>query len=202
VHASLLPRWRGAAPIQAAILTGDQVTGATIMRMDEGLDTGPIISQNEIEISITETAGSLSQKLSLGGAELLMKTLPSYLAGKIEEQKQDDSKSTYAPMLKKANGQLDFSLSASALEKQIRAYNPWPGTFANIHGHSIKIHRAKSLVKKAGKIGQLAILENYPAIASKDSWLLLTKLQPPGKRTMDGEDFLRGGRKWEGFATI
>ena len=111
VHASLLPRWRGAAPIQAAILAGDAQSGITIMRMDAGLDTGPILSQKAVPLAPDETAGSLSAKLAQLGADLLLETLPPYLTGELQARPQDDALSTYAPMLKKADGELDFSLA-------------------------------------------------------------------------------------------
>src|SRR5215212_3550298 len=142
VHASLLPRWRGAAPINAAILHGDEETGITIMKMDVGLDTGPILSQRAIRLTQEDTAGSVFETLSPLGAGLLIETLPDYLSGKIEPVPQPEEGMTYAPMLKKEEGQLDFTHPAEELERRIRAFNPWPGAFMHIDGKLLKIHRA------------------------------------------------------------
>lgn len=201
VHASLLPRWRGASPLQAAILAGDSQTGITIMQMDRGLDTGPILSQQSIAISDNETSASLEDKLSLLGAELLINTMPQLLAGKISPQAQEDSSSTYASMLKKIDGLLDFSENAIYLERKVRAFRPWPGSFFTIDGESIKIHRARTLMSKAPSMGRLSVIDRLPAVSASDGWLLLEELQAPGKKSMQGEDFLRSGRKWEGQIT-
>src|SRR5215212_467856 len=129
VHASLLPRWRGAAPINAAILHGDEETGVTIMQMDVGLDTGPMLSQSAIPLTRDDTAGSVFEKLSTLGADLLLETLPEYISGKLKPVPQPAEGVTYAPMLKKDEGQLDFDQNAHALERRVRAFNPWPGAF-------------------------------------------------------------------------
>lgn len=200
VHASLLPRWRGAAPIQAAIQAGDKESGITIMKMDVGLDTGPIISQKAIPLAADETAGSLSGKLAALGGKLLMDTLPGYLAGEAELQDQDDQQSTYAPMLKREDGELDFGQSAADIERQVRALHPWLGAFFNFEGQAIKVHRASLSAGGDAEPGQFAILEGYPAVRASDAWLILRELQVPGKRAMDGADYLRGSRVWEGRA--
>jgi methionyl-tRNA formyltransferase len=127
VHGSLLPRWRGAAPIQAAILAGDKETGITIMKMDAGVDTGPILSQRYIPIAPDDTGGSLFAKMSTLGAELLLDTLPRYLSGELIPQPQPEEGATYAPMLKKEDGLLDFTRPAVELERRVHAMNPWPG---------------------------------------------------------------------------
>ena len=127
VHASLLPRWRGAAPINAAILHGDEETGITIMKMDAGLDTGPILTQRSVRIQPDETAGSLFETLSQLGADLLLDTLPGYISGEIKPRPQPEEGATYAGMLKKEDGLLDFSRPAEELERKVRAFNPWPG---------------------------------------------------------------------------
>jgi len=128
IHGSLLPRGRGAAPIQAAILAGDQETGITIMKMDSGVDTGPMLSQRAIPISPEDTAGTLFEKLAPLGAELLLETLHRYLSGELQPQPQPTVGVTYAPMLKKEDGLLDFTQPAALLERRVRAFNPWPGT--------------------------------------------------------------------------
>src|SRR5215216_4742082 len=134
VHASLLPRWRGAAPINAAILHGDEETGITIMQMDVGLDTGPMLSQRSIRLRRDDTAGSVFEKLSRLGADLLIDTLPDYLSGKLTPTPQPEEGVTYAPMLKKEEGRLDFTHQVNELERRVRAFNPWPGTFMDLDG--------------------------------------------------------------------
>jgi methionyl-tRNA formyltransferase len=145
VHASLLPRWRGAAPIQAAIRAGDAQTGITIMRMDAGLDTGPMLRQRAIPIEPTDTGQSLHDKLAALGGPLLIETLGPYLRGEIapQPQPQDESASTYAPMLKKEDGLIDWSLPADVIERQVRAFDPWPGTYTIWNGQPLKILSGK-----------------------------------------------------------
>jgi len=195
VHASLLPRWRGAAPINAAILRGDKKTGITIMKMDKGLDTGPILSQRSLRIKPGETAGSLFDRLSVLGANLLLDTLPGYLAGLIEPRPQSEAGATYAPMLKKEEGQLDFSHPAEELERKVRAFNPWPGAYLIWNGNMLKVHHASigfgDLLK-----GQRGVYLGLPAIGTSDDLLVLVEVQPAGKRAMDGKAFLAGARNW------
>lgn len=196
VHASLLPRWRGAAPIQAAILHGDETTGVTIMKMDPGVDTGPILAQEPIPISPTDTAGTLSPKLAQLGADLLVETLPGYLSGDIEPKPQDDSQATYAPMLKKSDGELDFSETAEVLARKVRAYNPWPGTFTFLNQQRLKIHRAHPVDAEAISPGQSTIYQDLPAIGTRSGLLVLDEVQPAGKKPMPGEVFLHGAKDW------
>jgi methionyl-tRNA formyltransferase len=200
VHASLLPRWRGAAPINAAILHGDSETGITIMLMDPGMDTGPIISQRGIPIPADETAGSLFDKLSTLGAELLIDTLPAYLEGGIQPQKQDESLATYAPMLKKSDGELDFTQPVDYLVQQVRAYNPWPGAFTTWNEKPLKIHRAAALRQdpKQGTVtpGLQTSHQGKPAFQAPDGLLILEEVQPAGKKRLPGAIFLQGARDW------
>ncbi len=196
VHASLLPRWRGAAPINAAILHGDEVSGVTIMKMDTGLDTGPILSKSEIPLSSDETGGSLSSKLSKMGGKLLVETLPAYLRGKLIPQPQDDSQSTYVKMLKRKDGELDFSKPAISLERMVRAYTPWPGTYMLWGNQRLKIHKARIDSATSPGVGVFSIQEGYPAVGTSEGLLILDKVQPAGKRTMPGDLFLRGARDW------
>ncbi|MCJ7696566.1 MAG: methionyl-tRNA formyltransferase, partial [Anaerolineaceae bacterium] len=142
VHASLLPCWRGASPIQAAILNGDKTTGVTIMKMDEGLDTGPILTQREVSIPEDMTGGELSEKLADLGAELLVETLPLYIQGLIEPRQQNNGNATSTTRIKKSEGLLDFSDVAINLVRKVRAYNPWPGTFFGFMDRNLKIHKA------------------------------------------------------------
>lgn len=197
VHASLLPRWRGAAPIQAAILHGDTHTGVTIMLMDSGLDTGPILSQRSIPILPDDTAGSLSQRLAHLGAELLLETLPPYLNGDLRAQPQDERLATYARLLKKEDGLLDFSQSAIELERRVRAFNPWPGAYMLWQGQVLKIHRARVVEDIHALPGQRVTYQNLPAMGCARGLLVLDKVQPAGKKSMPGGDFLRGARDWE-----
>jgi len=195
VHASLLPRWRGAAPINAAILHGDEETGVTIMKMDVGLDTGPILTQRSIQLTRDDTAGSVFEKLSHLGASLLIETLPDYLSGKIEPVPQPDEGMTYAPMLKKEEGQLDFTSPADELERRVRAFNPWPGAFMDFDGTLLKIHRAH-VVEGEAEAGQRLVYEQQPAVSAKGGLLILDEVQPAGKKSMGGKSFLAGARHW------
>ena len=142
IHASLLPRGRGAAPIQAAILAGDSETGITIMKMDAGVDTGPIISQRRIPILPEDTGGTLFNKLAPIGAGLLIDTLPGYISGRIAPHPQPELGITYAPMLKKEDGLLQFGQPGLELERRVRALNPWPGTYFEWQGQPLKVHKA------------------------------------------------------------
>ncbi|MFC2053242.1 methionyl-tRNA formyltransferase [Chloroflexota bacterium] len=201
VHASLLPRWRGAAPIQAAILHGDQETGITIMNMDIGMDTGPIISQRIIPIHPTDNGGTLSDRLSILGAELLMDTLTPFLEGEITPISQDNALATYAPMLKKKNGQLDFTLPAKYLARQVRAFYPWPGSFTFWHEQVLKIHLTHvhppdEILDFSISPGARTIFQSLPAFGTSEGLLVLDRVQPAGKKTMSGKAFLQGARGW------
>ena len=195
VHASLLPRWRGAAPINASILHGDEETGVTIMKMNAGLDTGPILSQRAVRIQPDETAGSLFETLSMLGAELLLETLPDYLNGDIEPRPQPEDGTTYASMLKKADGRLDFSLPAKELERKVRAFNPWPGTYFEWDGNLLKVHRASIGMGKMRE-GERGVYLGLPVVGTSDGLLMLEEVQPPGKKPMPGKAFLAGARTW------
>jgi methionyl-tRNA formyltransferase len=195
VHASLLPRWRGAAPINAAILHGDPETGVTIMQMDVGLDTGPLLSQRSIPVAPDDTAGSLFEKLSVLGAELLIETLPGYLSGELQPIPQPEAGVTYAPMLKKEEGQLDFTQDADALERRVRAFNPWPGAFMDFEGAPLKIHRARAEAGNASP-GQRLVHQGQPAVGARGGLFILEEVQPAGKKSMSGKSFLAGARTW------
>lgn len=197
IHASLLPRWRGAAPINAAILHGDAQTGVTIMRMDPGVDTGPILSQRAEPILTNDTTTGLSGRLALLGSELLLETLPGYLRGEIHPQPQDDSLATYAPLLKKEDGALDFNLTAVELERRVRAFQPWPGAYLEWSGGLLKILRA-SVSDGNGKIspGQHLVYKGLPAVLTAEGLLILDEVQPAGKKPMPGKVFLQGARNW------
>jgi methionyl-tRNA formyltransferase len=195
VHASLLPRWRGAAPINAAILNGDEETGVTIMVMDVGLDTGPMLRQEAIRITVDETAGSAFEKLSHLGADLLIRTLPDFLAGNLSPIPQPEQGVTSAPMIKKEEGRLDFTQDVEALERRVRAFNPWPGAFMDLDGTLLKIHRASVEVGLA-EAGQRLVVQDQPAVGAGGGLLILEEVQPAGKKPMSGKAFLTGARQW------
>jgi methionyl-tRNA formyltransferase len=198
LHASLLPRWRGAAPIQAAILHGDRVTGTTIMKMDAGIDTGPMLSQRQMPIESDDTTESLAHKLAEDGANLLIETLPPYLEGKLTPVPQPEEGATYAGMLDKQEGLLDFSQAAEALERRVRAFHPWPGAYFFWDGAIIKVHKAYVKGSDRQVPGTLQVIDNRPAVGTVQGWLVLDELQPAGKRIMPGSVFLRGVRQWQG----
>ncbi len=195
VHASYLPRWRGAAPIQAAILAGDSHTGISIMIMDAGIDTGPILAQKKITIDPKETALTLDGKLAQVGSELLLSTLPDYLGGKIMPQIQKEEGSTYAGMLTKQQGQLDFSKSAVELERMVRAFDDWPGTYMLVSDQIIKVRSAEIIINLQLLIGERKVLDGFPVVGTADGVLKIGEIQPAGKKWMSGVDFIRGYSK-------
>lgn len=195
VHASLLPRWRGAAPINAAVLAGDEETGVTIMKMDVGLDTGSMLAMKKIRIKPDDTAGSLFEALSTLGADLLIETLPAYMDGKLTPQPQPEEGATYAPMLKKEDGLLDFTQTAVDLERRVRAMNPWPGAWFEWNGAPLKVHKTHVGQGKA-EAGKRLIEQNQPAVGAGGGVLILDEVQPPGKKPMNGKSFLAGARNW------
>ncbi len=195
VHASLLPRWRGAAPINAAILHGDEETGVTIMQMDVGLDTGPMLAKRSIRLTPDHTAGSAFEALSTLGADLLIETLPDYLSGKIQPEPQPEEGATYAPMLKKEDGKLDFTHDVNELERRVRAFNPWPGTFMDFDGVNLKVHMTH-VEQGNASAGERLIVENQPAVGARGGILVLDEVQPAGKKSMSGKSFLSGARNW------
>lgn len=197
VHASLLPRWRGASPIQAAIRAGDDQTGITIMKMDEGLDTGPVLQQTVFPIAENITGGELSVALADLGAAALLETLPPYLAGTLTPRPQPEGH-TYAPLLKKADGELDFSLSAEELARQVRAYQPWPGTYFFLDGRRIAVRAVERGTAQPLPPGETVVVDGYPAVSTSSGVLILREIQPAGKKTMHGPDFLRGVKSFAG----
>jgi methionyl-tRNA formyltransferase len=195
-HASLLPRWRGVSPIQSAILNGDNETGVTIMKMNEGIDTGDILTQKSIPIEAEDTGGSLFEKLSKLAADLLVETLPKYLQGDVNPRPQGDSPTPYAPILIKSDGVLDFNKPALVLARQVRAYHPWPGTYTLWKGKPLKIQKTQVLDIASPGIGVFTIQNGNPAIGTAQGLLVIEELQPAGKKTMPGKAFLLGEREW------
>jgi methionyl-tRNA formyltransferase len=185
VHASLLPRWRGAAPIQAAIMAGDSETGVTIMQMDAGLDTGPMLLQERMPITTTATAATMHDVLAKLGARLILHALTDMP----RPVRQPDEGVTYAPKLSRDSGRIDWTRDAPALERQVRAYNPWPGTFTTLRGKMLKVLAAEPC-RRSGDPG--AVLDEYLTVACGTGALRLTRVQLSGRPAMPAQDFLRG----------
>jgi methionyl-tRNA formyltransferase len=196
VHGSRLPRGRGAAPIQAAILAGDEETGITIMKMDAGVDTGPILSQRALPIAVDDSAGTLFAKMAPLGAQLLLETLPRYLSGYLLPQPQPEEGATYAPMLTKEDGRLDFNQPAVSLERCVRAFHPWPGAWFEWNGAPLKVLRASVSEAKSPGAGLRLAIEGCPAVGAGEGILILKEIQPAGKKSMPGKAFLSGAREW------
>ncbi len=195
IHASLLPRFRGAAPIQRVIMAGDEFTGVTLMKMDEGLDTGDMIAASEVFIGAM-TGGELHDELSRLGAELLREILPDIERALENALPQDDEKATYAPMIFKQDGVVDFSRTAEEIERQIRALDPWPGAFTSYNGDTMKLWGALPLDKpsEAAYGTVCAVSAEGIEVACGGGTLLVTEIQVPGKRRMAVGDFLRGNK--------
>ena len=194
LHASLLPRWRGAAPIQAAIAAGDRETGITVMYMAEGLDTGDILLQRRIDISPTDTGGSLHDRLAQIAPEASLEALQMLATGNAPRIPQDNALATYAPKLTRDDGKIDWSESAEVIERKIRAFNPWPGAFTEIAASGVgklKIFSA-AIVDLSGKPGEFLRSEKELIVAAGKNALALNEVQPEGKRRMDAAAFLRG----------
>ncbi len=191
LHASLLPRWRGAAPIQAAIAAGDREAGMTVMYMDEGLDTGDILLQRKIDISPSETGATLHDRLAQIAPEALLESLRLLAAGNAPRIPQDQALATYAPKLNREAGRLNWNESVEAIERKIRAYNPWPGAFTEFSGRNLKIFAA-SIVDLRGKPGEILRKDRELVVATSDRALSLTDVQLEGKRRMSAAEFLRG----------
>ncbi len=200
VHASLLPRCRGAAPVSAAILAGDEETGVTIMLMDEGMDTGPILSQATCPISPQDTRESLRARLAQLGADLMMDTLPRWLAGEIEPQPQDHDQATYCCLIAKEDGLIDWSQPAIEICRSCRAYCSWPGIYTYWRGKLLKVLSADALPQWAGEgePGRVMALDEGLAVATGKGALLLGEVQLAGKRALSAEDFSRGQRDFVG----
>ncbi len=185
IHASLLPRWRGAAPIQAAILAGDAETGITLMQMDAGLDTGAMLLREAIPLTPTTTASTLHDALAAIGARLALRAL----AEAPPATPQPEEGATYAPKLTRDDGKLDWSHTAAALDRQVRALNPWPGTFTSLEGETLKILAA---TPESGSGTPGTVLDANLIVATGEGALRLTRIQAPGRAAMPAEAFLRG----------
>jgi methionyl-tRNA formyltransferase len=200
VHGSLLPRHRGAAPVPAAILTGDKQTGITIMLMDSGMDTGPMMSQASLDIAPDDTTASLTEKMGHLGASLLLDTLPRWMAGEITPQKQDDSRATYTKLLRREDGRIRWADTAEAIGRQCRAFHPWPGAFTLWGEQQVKVLRAKPAATQAsdGLPGTVKQVHSQVEVVTGDGLLILEEVQLAGKRAMRIGDFVHGQRGFVG----
>ena len=194
VHASLLPRWRGAAPIQWSILEGDKKTGVTIMQMDVGLDTGDMLATEEVPLLGTETGESLFDQLSTLGGPLLLKTLEEIENGEVKPVKQKDEESTYAKMLTREMGELDFQEEAVRLERYVRGLNSWPSAYTHYHGKQLKIWKAipMATAHKEAPGTILTVNKDSFEVAASEGSLKVMELQLEGKKRMTTHDFLLG----------
>jgi methionyl-tRNA formyltransferase len=198
LHASLLPKYRGAAPIQWAIARGETVTGVTTMRIDAGLDTGDIMLQKEVSIAPEDTAETLSLRLATIGAELMIATLHGLIAGTVHPRPQNHNQATLAPTLKKEDGRIDFHRSAQGICNRLRGFQPWPGAFTSFRGKSLNVRQASPVEKKA-EPGELLIEDNHLVVGCGNHTALeLLAVQPEGKRRMTACDFVRGYRPRSG----
>ncbi|MDD6220270.1 MAG: methionyl-tRNA formyltransferase [Clostridia bacterium] len=193
MHASLLPKLRGAAPIQWSIINGEKRSGVTAMQMDKGLDTGDILLSESVEIRDDETAQELHDELSVLGAQVMRKTLLMLQRGELSPVRQDDSNSTYAPILAKELSAIDWQKSALQIHNQIRGLYPWPGASAVLNGKTLKIHSAKLLGKTEGEPGEVVFNDRRLCVACGDGNAVeLLVIQAPGKKAMPVTDYLRG----------
>jgi methionyl-tRNA formyltransferase len=193
VHASLLPKYRGASPIQTAILNGDEKTGVTIMLLDEQMDHGPILAQKKVKILPYDDFAVLHDKLAGMGAKLLIETIPDYLSGKIQGKKQKDSDATYCKLIKKEDGKIDWHKSAIEIERQVRAFNPWPGAFTNWEGKTLKIFKSEVIEEKGPYvIGEVFKYKEGLAVNCGQGALEIINLQLEGKNKVGAKEFLNG----------
>ncbi|MBR5509839.1 MAG: methionyl-tRNA formyltransferase [Lachnospiraceae bacterium] len=195
VHASLLPKYRGAAPIQWAVIDGEKESGVTIMQMDEGLDTGDMLSKTIVQLDEKETGGSLFDKLSAEGAKLCVETLQKIEAGEIQPEKQGESPTAYASMLTKYMGKIDWTKDAVSIERLVRGLNPWPSAYTKLNGKTLKIWECKVVSQDASKgvCGEiLEITKDSMVVQTGADALHIRELQLEGKKRMDAGSFLRG----------
>lgn len=199
VHASLLPKYRGAAPINRAIINGEKETGITTMLMDEGMDTGDMLLTERVEIKDDDTAASLRDRLKHIGAELLIRTIKGIESGVVQPIKQDDSQATYAPMLKKEDGRIDWTLKAEEIRNLIRGLNPWPGAYTRWEGKQIKIFKGERVKGQGSGVKEepgtiINVSADGICVAAGKDALLITELQPENKNKMSASEFIKGYR--------
>jgi len=193
IHGSLLPKYRGASPIQSAILNGDKETGITLIKMDEQMDHGPIIAKEVLRLSGSETFPELYEKLSHVSAELVSKALPEWFSGRVKAAEQIHTHATYTKLLKRDDGRLDWSSNAREIDQKIRALNPEPGTYTTLDGKTVKILAAETLNESKIELpGKIYNRSGELAVKCLDGSILIKELQPEGKKPMSGKDFLNG----------
>ncbi|HUY69183.1 MAG TPA: methionyl-tRNA formyltransferase [Alphaproteobacteria bacterium] len=196
IHPSLLPRWRGAAPIKRALLAGDRETGVTIMQLEEGLDSGPMLLQEKIPVAPAATAETLDDELAVMGARMIVEALDGLAAGAITPKPQPQEGITYAAKLTREDGRIDWTKPAADIERQIRALQPWPGAFFMLGDESVKVLAAEMVAGAKGAAGTL-LADDFTVACGKDALRLVT-VQRAGKSATDGASFLRGARLAEG----
>ena len=196
IHPSLLPVYRGASPLHSVILNNDQATGVTIMKMDERLDTGPILAQEKITVSPEATTAELSKTLAELGAKLLTRTIKDWLAGRLEPRAQDNASASYAPQVTKANGLLNWSDPANKIEQRVRAYGDWPGAWTWAKGQQVKILAVEHnpLPLNTAKPGKTFIYNNQLAVQCGADALVISRLKLEGKKDISGQEFINGHR--------
>ncbi|WP_338869782.1 methionyl-tRNA formyltransferase [Myxococcus stipitatus] len=192
VHGSLLPRFRGAAPIQWSIAHGDAETGVSLMVMDEGLDTGPVLAMKRMPIGPEDTSATMYPKLAALGGEVLRESLPAYLRGELKPVPQPSEGVVLAPIIEKDEGKLDFNRPAVALERRLRAFTPWPGAFTTLGGKLVKVHRVRVAEGQGAPGTVLSASGEGLEVACGEGSLVLLDIQPEGKRVMKAADFLMG----------
>jgi len=203
IHPSLLPKHRGVSPVPAAILSADSFTGVSVMLMDEGWDTGPVLGRAQIPISAQDTAGSLMDKLSRIGAQLLLDVLPRLAGGTLVPQPQDEAMASYSGLIRKEVGEIDWRLPALDIWRRVRAYQPWPECYTLWRGKQFKILEAVPLDRQAtDTVGQVVALDRKNTtfgVSTGEGMLGVLKVQLEGKRAMSAAEFLRGQRDWAGM---
>lgn len=199
IHGSLLPKYRGASCVQAAIISGDNETGITIMKMDKNLDTGPILKQSSIKIINNDTAGTVSIKLAELGGQMIAQTIKSYINSDIKPIQQDDKQSTYAPTLKKNDGIINWLKTAPEIERFVRAMLPWPGAWTTWQNKKIAIKKIHSInIETTAQVGQVFIYEYAPAIQCGHGLIVFDLIQLEGRKEATGKDFLCGYKNFIG----
>jgi methionyl-tRNA formyltransferase len=191
LHGSLLPKYRGAAPIQWAIARGESVTGVTTMRIDSGLDTGDILLQSEVPIAAQDTAVTLAPRLAAIGADLMVETLRGLQAGTLHAQPQDDGNATLAPILRREDGRIDFHLTAREIWNRLRGFQPWPGTYTSFRGKNLHIWAAQPVERALGE-GEIVVADSLLVGCGHGSALQLLEVQMEGKKRMPAPDFIHG----------
>jgi len=198
IHPSLLPKQRGASPVAAAILSGEETTGVTVMLLDEGLDTGPLLAQRQTPIESDEGTPALTRRLFDMGADLLIEALTDLDAGRLEPHPQDESAATLSKRLSRQDGRVDWDASADHIARMVRAYHPWPGTFSNWNGKTVKILGASAAVGDAHAPGTVTVTDGGIAVATGEGALAVTRLQLEGRKAVSAPEFMAGHADFTG----